>query len=54
MHLNGLGIKTFHKHLKEDLGNADGEGARGRKSWKHPLLFCRLLIVMIEHNVLLL
>lgn len=52
--LMALEFRHFINTRKKTWENADGEGAGGRKSWKPPLLFCCLLIVMIGHNVSLL
>lgn len=52
--LMALELRHFKNTQKKTWENADGEGAEGRKSWKPPLLFCCLFIVMIGHNVSLL
>lgn len=52
--LMALELSHFINTQKKTWENADGEGAGGRKSWKPPLLFRCLFIVMIGHNVSLL
>lgn len=48
----GSGFGHSINSRRKTWENADGEGdGGGRKSWKPPLLFRCLLIVMLGHNV---
>lgn len=52
--LMALELRHFINTQKKTWENVGEEGAGDRKSWKPPLLFCCLFIVVIGHNVSLL